>query len=102
MKITLLSHKTKIICTIGPASRSEEILERLMKGGMSIARLNFSHGSLEQHRNDIATIRSVARRLERSIAILVDLPGPKIRIGHLETEPIVLEKGAALYLTTRD
>jgi pyruvate kinase len=102
MKITLPSHKTKIICTIGPASRSEEVLERLMMGGMSIARLNFSHGSLEQHRNDISTIRSVARRLGRSVAILVDLPGPKIRIGHLETEPIVLEKGAELYLTTRD
>jgi pyruvate kinase len=76
-------HKTKIVCTIGPASRSEEVLEELVRRGMNVARLNFSHGTLEGHREDIRRVRDVAAKLNRSCTILADLPGIIIRIGKL-------------------
>lgn len=101
MLARLPDHKTKIVCTIGPASRSERLLEALMKSGMSVARLNFAHGTLEGHKEDIRRIRAVAARLMRSCTILADLPGPKIRIGKLLSEPVVLEKGDAVTLTTK-
>jgi pyruvate kinase len=100
-KLKLPGHKTKIVCTIGPASRSESVLKELIKSGMSVARLNFSHGSLKEHREDIRRIRSVAKRLDRMVAIMIDLPGPKIRIGKLSREPLVLKKGDSLILTTK-
>jgi pyruvate kinase len=81
MGVKLPRHKTKIVCTIGPASRSEAVLDELMNRGMNVARLNFSHGTVESHREDIRRIRSAAAKQERSCMILVDLPGPKIRIG---------------------
>lgn len=93
-------NKTKIVCTIGPASRSVESLGELMAAGMNIARLNFSHGEFEQHRQDIQTIRQVAERLGRPVAIMADLPGPKIRIGDLAEEEIILVKDQKLTLTT--
>jgi len=102
MKMQLPPHKTKIICTIGPASRSEAVLSDMMRRGMTIARINFSHGTLEEHRQTIAAVRSVATRQGRRCPILVDLPGPKMRIGKLETEPLVLTKGTEITLTTRD
>ncbi|MFH0813330.1 MAG: pyruvate kinase [Pseudomonadota bacterium] len=101
-KLTLPSHKIKIVCTIGPASRSESVLRKLVKGGMNVARLNFAHGSLEEHREDIRRIRSVASQLNQLVMILIDLPGPKIRIGKLQDEPVVLKKGASVTLTTND
>ncbi len=79
----LPAHKTKIVCTIGPASRSEALLERLMLQGMNVARLNFAHGTLPGHKEDIQRIRTVAARLQRHCLIMADLPGPKIRIGKL-------------------
>jgi pyruvate kinase len=100
-KLKLPGHKTKIVCTIGPASRSESVLKELIKSGMSVARLNFSHGSLKEHREDIRRIRSVAKRLDRMVAIMIDLPGPKIRIGKLSREPLVLKKGDSIILTTK-
>ncbi len=98
----LPAHRTKIVCTIGPASRSEAVLERLMLLGMNVARLNFAHGTLQGHRKDIQRIRSVAARLQRHCLIMADLPGPKIRIGKLLEEPLLLEKGDEVVLTVRD
>ena len=74
----------------------------MMRRGMTIARINFSHGTLEEHRQTIASIRVVADRLGRRCPILVDLPGPKIRVGKLETEPLLLTKKTEVTLTTRD
>jgi pyruvate kinase len=98
----LPAHKTKIVCTIGPGSRSEAVLERLMLQGMNVARLNFAHGTLTGHREDIQHIRAVAARLQRHCMILADLPGPKIRIGQLLEEPLLLEKGDEVVLTVKD
>ncbi|MBN1277162.1 MAG: pyruvate kinase [Deltaproteobacteria bacterium] len=93
-------HKTKIVCTIGPASRSEAVLERLLLQGMNVARLNFAHGTLQEHSENIRRIRAVAAGLKRSCMIMADLPGPKIRIGKLLDEPLLLEKGNEVILTT--
>lgn len=90
--------KTKIVCTIGPASRSEEKLAQLMRAGMSMARLNFAHGTLAQHSLDIHRIREVATKLRVSCPILIDLPGPKIRVGKLKREPMHLRKGQKIWL----
>ncbi|PIE58056.1 MAG: pyruvate kinase [Desulfobulbus propionicus] len=95
-------NKTKIVCTIGPASRSPEVLEKLMAAGMDIARLNFSHGGFEQHKKDIQQIKAVAHKLGKPVAIMADLPGPKIRIGDLAEEEIELVNGQSLILTTLD
>ena len=95
----LPKHKTKIVCTIGPASRIDSVLKNLIKSGMNVARLNFSHGNPEDHRRDIRRIRSIASRLERVVTILIDLPGPKIRIGKLQNEPLVLKKDDYVTLT---
>ncbi|MBN1552247.1 pyruvate kinase [bacterium] len=93
--------KTKIICTIGPVSNSEEVLEKLILNGMNIARLNFSHGSMEQHGRTIDTIRRIARNLDKPVGILQDLPGPKIRIGAVREKNILLRSGSGFILTRR-
>lgn len=95
-------HKTKIVCTIGPASSSEEKLKQLMLAGMNVARINFSHGDFESHAEVIRRVRKVADELGRTIAILADLPGPKIRIGKLGKEPVMLHKGNMVTLTVDD
>ena len=95
-------HKTKIVCTIGPASSSEEMIRKLVLAGMNVARINFSHGDFESHGEVIRRIRKVAEELDRTVAILADLPGPKIRIGKLETEPLMLHKGNLVTLTVDD
>ncbi|KPJ68793.1 pyruvate kinase [candidate division WOR-1 bacterium DG_54_3] len=97
----LPDHKTKIVCTIGPASRSVAVLKKLIRRGMNVARLNFSHGTFEEHRRDIQQIRSLAAQLGRAILILIDLPGPKIRVGKLQHEPMVLRGGKEVILTTK-
>ena len=93
--------RTKIICTIGPKSRSPEILERLIRAGMNVARLNFSHGSQSEHGEVIASIRGIAKQLGYPVAILQDLSGPKIRTGKIEEGPITLEPGGIFILTNR-
>lgn len=94
--------RTKIVCTIGPASSSDEKLEQLMRAGMNVARLNFSHGTHEEHLLVLQRIRSIAERLGCSIAILQDLQGPKIRTGPLQNgQPVKLVDGAPLTITTR-
>lgn len=100
-KFKLPNHKTKIVCTIGPASRSESVLKEMIRGGINVARLNLSHGSLEEHREDILKIRSAAKELDRMVAIMIDLPGLKIRVGQLPQEPVLLKKGEEVTLTTK-
>jgi pyruvate kinase len=96
----LPANKTKIICTIGPASSSPEVMERMVLAGMNVARLNFSHGDFEGHRRVIENLRRVARSAGRRLAIMADLPGPKMRIGRLANEPLDLEPGDTFTLTT--
>jgi pyruvate kinase len=98
----LATHKTKIVATIGPASDSPEMLRELVRAGVDVARLNFSHGAFEHHAQRIARIRDAEREAGRRIAIMADLPGPKMRIGMLDRETIVLEAGATFILTTDD
>ena len=100
--MTLPAHKTKIVATIGPASESPEMLERLIRAGLSIARLNFSHGEFSGHAERIARIRAAERVTGRRVAIMADLPGPKMRIGKLEPEPVQLRPGDTFMLTSRD
>ena len=98
--MTVQNHKTKIVATIGPASDSPEMLERLMRAGLNIARLNFSHGEFSKHAEVIARVRAAARATGRRVAIMADLPGPKMRLGTIEPEPIQLRPGDRIALTT--
>jgi pyruvate kinase len=100
--MTLPTNKTKIVCTIGPASESRGILKEMMKAGMDVARINFSHGDFDSQRRVIKNIRAAARSAGRRVAIMADLPGPKIRIGHLSREPIELRPGDLFTLTTEE
>ena len=100
--IFLQKNKTKIICTIGPASDSPEMLERMLEAGMNIARLNFSHGDFHEHGELIKRIRAAAGKTGKDVAIMADLPGPKIRIGNLAEEEVELENGALFTLTTEE
>jgi pyruvate kinase len=93
--------KTKIVCTIGPASESPQILEALIQGGMNVARLNFSHGTHEEHSKKIKTIRQIADRLRRPVTILQDLGGPKIRIGMMKEGGGELKRGKPFCLTNQ-
>jgi len=90
---------TKIVCTLGPASSAEGIIEQMARAGMDVARLNFSHGTHAEHRLLIERIRSVERRIGRPIAILQDLQGPKIRLGRFEGGSAVLRRGRPFVLT---
>lgn len=91
--------KTKIVCTIGPASQSPKILEALIQDGMNVARLNFSHGTHEEHGRKIETIREISDRLRQPVAILQDLGGPKIRIGVMKEGGVELKRGKEFSLT---
>ncbi len=93
--------RTKIVCTIGPASRSPKLIEELIREGMDVARLNFSHGNHAEHSLVIRHVREISRRLKKQVAILQDLGGPKIRTGLLRNGPIVLKEGQTFTLTTR-
>ncbi len=93
--------KTKIVCTIGPSTSSKAMLRRLTRAGMNVARLNLSHGTLDEHVARIRLIRTVSRELKTSLGILLDLPGPKIRVGRIFPEPMELREGAQLTLTSR-
>ncbi len=92
-----MNRRTKIVATIGPASQSEEVIEKLILAGMNVARMNFSHGTHEQHAERIATIRRVSARLGVPIGILQDLQGPKIRVGNLPV-PLQLAVGELVCL----
>lgn len=83
---------TKLVCTIGPASRRPDILQRMLRSGMSIARLNLAHGDAESHRSTIHRLRDASRLTGYRLAIMADLPGPKMRVGHLDPSPIALRR----------
>jgi len=100
--MSLLVHKTKLVCTIGPASQSQEVMEQMILAGMNVARLNFSHGEFSGHQAIIRSLRAAERSTGRRVAIMADLPGPKIRIGEIKSEPIQLQAGSAFKLTTGD
>ena len=90
--------KTKIVCTLGPATESAEGIASLLEAGMNVVRLNFSHGDREDHRQKIHRIREVSKSLGREVGILQDLGGPKIRLGELPEEGVTLEAGSTIAL----
>ena len=94
--------KTKIVCTLGPASHSKKIIKELALAGMNVARMNLAHDTLNFHRETLRYIREVEEELKVSIPVMMDIPGPKIRIGKIENGPIFLKKGQTIRLTTRD
>lgn len=98
--MNLPAHKTKIVATIGPASDSPEMLVRLIRAGLNVARLNFSHGDFEGHGERIARIRAAEKATGCPVTIMVDLPGPKMRLGQIDPEPIHLEPGDPFILTS--
>jgi pyruvate kinase len=100
--IPLPNHKTKIVATIGPASDSPEMLERLIRAGLNIARLNFSHGDFTGHADRIARIRAAEKATGCRVAIMADLPGPKMRLGKIEPEPVNLITGDSFTLTSEE
>jgi pyruvate kinase len=89
--------RTKIVCTLGPATASDEVVQQLVDAGMDVARINMSHGTHEQHRAMIARVRAAAQPRKRPVAILADLQGPKIRVGRL-LEPVRLVEGGEVVL----
>jgi pyruvate kinase len=93
---------TKIVCTIGPKSHNEQTIIKMAKAGMNIARMNFSHGSYNFHKETIRITRKVSKTLDIYIGILLDLQGPKIRTGKLEKETVTLNKGERIVLTSED
>ena len=95
--------RAKIICTLGPSSATAEVISGLMDAGMDVARLNFSHGTHESHRQTLELVRKVARKRERPVAVLADLQGPKIRVGKMQDgKPVQLDRGSEVRLTTQD
>jgi pyruvate kinase len=94
----VIKARTKIVCTLGPASATPDVIRSLMEAGLDVARINFSHGTHEQHARTVATIRSLAHELKRPVAIMGDLQGPRIRIGDLE-ESIDVADGEELTFT---
>ena len=95
-----MTRRTKIVCTIGPASDSEETIGKLIASGMNVARLNFSHGTADYHRGVIDRLKKVRKVLKKPVAILMDLQGPKIRIGKIRSGSVVLRPGQKYILTT--
>ena len=91
--------KTKIVCTIGPASESPEVLEQLIEAGMNVARLNFSHGNHEEHGERIKRIREASKKTGKIVGILLDTKGPEIRTHQMENDAIELVSGQALAIS---
>jgi pyruvate kinase len=92
--------RTKIICTVGPASEKTPVLSEMIKNGMNIARLNFSHGTYASHKMLIKNILAAAKKNKKIVGIMADLQGPKIRIGDLGKEAVELKNGETVVLTT--
>ncbi len=93
--------RTKVVCTLGPASSSPEVVDQMVRGGMNLARVNMSHGSRDEHRATIRAVRDAALEVGKPVAVLVDLAGPKIRVGNLEA-PMVLDRGATVVMTPEE
>jgi len=94
--------KTKIVCTLGPASHNKKIIKKLALAGMKVARLNLAHDTVDYHRETLKYVREAEKELGISIPVMMDIPGPKIRIGEIENGPIILKKGYTIRLTTRN
>ena len=94
--------RTKIVCTIGPATRDPATLKKLIEAGMDVARLNFSHGDQGFHGENMRRIRAAAEETGMPVAIMVDLQGPKIRVGELKDGEFMLGEGECVTLTTRE
>jgi len=99
-RMKLPDHKTKIVCTLGPATEDAAIMGKMLEAGMDIARLNFSHGNFDNHRRMVLALREASRNTGKRVAIMADLPGPKIRIGRLVEEPVTVAPESVLTLTT--
>ncbi|MBJ7471034.1 MAG: pyruvate kinase, partial [Solirubrobacteraceae bacterium] len=95
-----MERRTKIVATIGPASANPEVLRRMIEAGLDVARLNFSHGTPEDHANNVALVRDAAEAVGRPVAVLGDLPGPKLRVSKLENDLIELQTGRELTIST--
>jgi len=98
--MSLPDHKTRIVATIGPASETPALLQAMIGAGMDVARINFSHGEFDAHRRVIGNIRAAAQAAGRRVAIMADLPGPKMRVGTFATEKVELKAGDPFTLTT--
>src|SRR5712692_4309249 len=94
-----MMRRTKIVCTIGPASDTEEMIAKLIAAGMNVARLNFSHGTPDYQRDLVRKIKRVRKALNKPVAILQDLQGPKIRIGIIDNGIVQLQPGREFSLT---
>ena len=94
--------KAKIICTLGPSSDSLEVIEALVRAGMNVARLNFSHGTPEEHRRRVKRVRQASRKLGVPVALLQDIQGPKIRLGRFQGGLLEVHTGQRVVVTTRD
>ena len=97
----LRNRRTKIVATLGPASRDPETIAELVEAGVNVFRLNMSHGNHDSHVETFGHIRKAAANAGRSVAILADLAGPKIRVGKFRDGEVTLEKGARVVVTTR-
>jgi pyruvate kinase len=93
--------RTKIVCTIGPASRSPEMLKEMIISGMNVARLNFSHGDHDFHGQNVVRIRKASEEAAKPVAILMDLQGPKLRVGKMEGDGVLLQQDEEIVLTSR-
>ena len=96
------SRKTKIVCTLGPSSSTPDMVEKLLKAGMNVVRLNFSHGSHEDHQKNIDMIRAIAKKHQYPIPIMMDLQGPKIRVGTMKDGKQELTRGDIIEITSED
>ena len=94
--------KTKIVCTLGPASSSEEVIEKMLKSGMNVARFNFSHGTHEYHKELMDTVKKVRDRMKVPAGLMLDTKGPEIRIGEMSDGAAEIVSGQEFILTTID
>ena len=94
--------RTKIVCTLGPASESEEVLRELIKSGLNVCRMNFSHGSHEEHKGRMDLVKKVREELGQPTAILLDTKGPEIRTGQFDSPEVLLEEGQTFTITMKD
>ncbi len=101
MQTRSLPHRTKIVATLGPATEKPEVLREIIKAGATTIRLNFSHGTLENHQKNIRLIRQISFGLNQPVGILQDLQGPKIRLGKFKTGPVQVKVGDSYILTSR-
>lgn len=97
-----MEKKTKIVCTIGPVSENKETLTQLVKEGMNIARLNFSHGDYEEHKARVELIREVSKETKKPIGILLDTKGPEIRLGDFENGGVEFAEGDVVTLVNEE